>query len=112
MEASTASKFLDIANFSDGMGSPVLYDLTNNLRIEAIVENGRTRIVLPPSSLDRELILFEENSAFTEVNTFSEVSFVDYAQDPATYLIISNDRLYSDAPVSYTHLTLPTILLV
>ncbi len=97
IEASTASKFLDIENFSNIMGNPVLYDLTNGLRIEGIVVNGRTRIVLPPSSLDRDLILFEENSAFTQVNTFSEANFVDYAEDPATYLIISNSRLYNDA---------------
>lgn len=96
VEASTEGKLLDIANFSDAMGNPILYDVTNGLRIEAIVANGRTRIVLPPSTTDRDLILFENNSAFTQVNTIGETNFIDYAQDPATYLIISNSRLYND----------------
>ncbi len=97
VEASTDRKLLDIENFSDGMGSPVLYDLTNGLRIEAIVENGRTRMVLPPSTADRDLILFENNTAATSINSISATNFIDYGQDPATYLIISNSRLFNDA---------------
>ncbi len=97
IEASTTKKLLDIENFSDAMGNPVLYDLTNGIRIEAIVESGRTRIVLPPSSTDRDLILFEENSAFNAITTLNETTFIDYSEDPATYLIISNSRLYNDA---------------
>ena len=97
VEASSDKKLLDIENFSDAMGSPVLYDATNGLRIEAVVENGRTRIVLPPSATDRELILFEDNAAFTAINNLSESTFIDYAQNPATYLIISNSRLFRDA---------------
>jgi len=97
VEASTSSKLLNIENFSDAMGSPVLYDQTNGLRIEAIIENGQTRIVLPPSTTDRELILFENNTAITEISNIKNVNFTDYAQEPATYLIISNSRLYNDA---------------
>jgi len=97
VEASTAAKLLDIENFSDAMGNPVLYDQTNGLRIEAIIENGQTRIVLPPSTTDRELILFENNTAITEISNIKNVNFTDYAQEPATYLIISNSRLYNDA---------------
>ncbi len=93
VEASTEAKLLDIENFSDAMGAPVLYDLTNGLRIEAIIQSGRTRIVLPPSAMDRDLILFESNTAFTQINAVNETTFIDYTQDPATYLIISSARL-------------------
>lgn len=86
--------YLEIENFNHGGSSPVLYDMTNNLRLEGIVEAGLVKFLLPSSPNERQLKLAStqaiNNPSLTARN------FTDLTTTPAAYLIISNPRLYDD----------------
>ncbi|MFT3843572.1 MAG: C25 family cysteine peptidase [Lacibacter sp.] len=90
---------IDNANF--GSQPPVLYDLTNGLRITAsVVSPTQIRVVLPPSASARKLVLVSEDASNVKsVSSFKTRTFTNYglAANQGDYIIISNPLLYSDA---------------
>ncbi len=94
--ASTTAKYLEISNFNTGNTLPVLYDLANHTRTVAQVGSGLVRIILPPATRERQLILVNPNTGVRTVTTMQPVTFQDYRQADATYLIISHPRLFQD----------------
>jgi len=90
-------KYLEITNFNHGGTAPVLYDLTNGLRITTALSGSTVRVALPPSSSDRELILVSENHTRTMLEP-NEVNFIDYsaAVNQGNYIIVSNPILMDD----------------
>jgi|GEM_PF-735134 len=90
-------KYLEITNFNHGGVAPILYDLTNGLRITTALSGSTVRVALPPSADDRELILVSENHTRTMLEP-NEVSFVDYSAsaNQGDYIIISNPLLMDD----------------
>ena len=98
---SVAGNNLVIDNFNTGGVPPVLYDLTNGLRITAtILSPSQVRVVLPASATDRKLILVsQEPSTIRTVSGFTSRNFINYAipANQADYIMISNPLLYSDA---------------
>ncbi len=101
LPASTNGNNLVIDNVSFGSQSPVLYDLTNGLRITAsVISPTQIRVVLPASSTTRKLVLVSEDpSNIKTVSSFKTRTFTNYglAANQADYIIISNPSLYSDA---------------
>ena len=95
MPASTSSQYLKIDNFDAG-SVPILYDLTNKLRIEGTISGTEVKIALPASSVDRKLILVNSNTGISEVTNLSITNFIDYTQTDKEYIIISNKNLFSD----------------
>ncbi|MBL7813557.1 MAG: hypothetical protein JNL70_01035 [Saprospiraceae bacterium] len=92
---STDVKYLEITNF-DGQGSaPVLYDLTNNLRITTTLENGIVKVALPPSVKERNLVLTSVNRIFAAVGA-QPVSFVDLRKDGGNYVLVSHPKFFND----------------
>ena len=96
MPASTGLQYLSISNFDLGNTNPVLYDLTNKVRIETSIIGGNVEIALPASTVERKLILVNTSTANTLINNIEEVSFIDYTQQDDDFIIISNKRLFND----------------
>lgn len=100
--ASATGNNLVIDNVNMGSQAPVLYDLTNGLRITAsIVSPTQVRVVLPPSAITRKLVLVSQDASNIRsvTGSFTPRTFVNYGltANQANYMIISNPLLYSDA---------------
>ena len=99
LDASAQGNNLIISNFNGG-ASPVLYDLTNNLRITAeSLGSNQYRIVLPPSVFARKLVLASvETTQIRNVSSFTQRNFINYASaaNQGNYLIISSPIVYND----------------
>ncbi|MBX9785492.1 MAG: hypothetical protein K2X48_19590 [Chitinophagaceae bacterium] len=91
---------LVISNFNAGGGLPVLYDLTNGLRIVAQdLGGGRYRVVLPASEANRKLVLVSvDNPAIRSITGLTQRNFVNYSlsANQGNYLIVSNPQVYFD----------------
>lgn len=95
IDASNTKKYLEITNFN-GSENVVLYDLTNHIFINALVEDGTIRVILPPSGTTRDLLLVSENAAINTVQQGTLTEFIDYSSDDSEFIIISNPLLYYD----------------
>jgi hypothetical protein len=93
LEASDQKKYLEIANFNHENVEPVLYDLTNQLRLETVVENDTVKVLLESSPIQREFFLVNPMSGFKAPGNPEIVEFIDYSQDDAEFLIIYNKAL-------------------
>ncbi|RYE00754.1 MAG: hypothetical protein EOP50_03205, partial [Sphingobacteriales bacterium] len=93
--------YLQISNFSNGTGAPVLYDLTNGLRLVANTDvPGQFRFVLPPSADERRLVLVRgDGSALNNVTAMQARTFTNFAQSGNTgdYLVITHPFLTAGA---------------
>lgn len=101
LAASATGSNLVINNISMGSQAPVLYDLTNRLRITAvIISPTQVRVVLPPSAIKRKLILFSQDASniLPVTGSFKPRTFINYGltANQANYIIISNPLLYND----------------
>ncbi len=90
---------IDIENFNGG-SAPVIYDLTNSLRLEPVLVDGVYRIVLPPGNTaieKRELFISSTSSVLsvTEIDQLTDVSFTDFTAPAleADYLIVTHSSL-------------------
>ncbi len=93
-----APKYLVISNFASGGNPPVLYDLTNGLRLLGNTDSpGTVRFVLPASMQPRQLEL-SAVSAIQSPGPFSVRNFIDYSQpsNQGNFLIITNRALLND----------------
>lgn len=100
IEASNGATYLQIDNFDvTGGAAPLLYDLTEQQYYETVVDanSGQVRVNLPPATRKRELILFNPNTAPIAVNALLPTDFIDFSQLDASYVILSNKRLFSEA---------------
>ncbi len=91
-------KYLEISNFNHGGTAPVLYDLTNNLRIVTTLNGNTVRIALPPSVANRELVLVSQNHNYIAIDEVKNANFVDYssAVNQGDYILVSNELLFDD----------------
>lgn len=94
--ASNTVKYLEISNFNSNNGQPVLYDLTNHLRIVGANEGGLIKIALPPSQVGSKLILVNDNSGQVSVATLKPVSFINYQSMSNDYIIVTGKTLLDD----------------
>lgn len=92
-------KYIEIANFPAG-GQPVLYDITNRMRLIPVMQNGSLRVKLPPSVIDentRNLVLLNtaQTQSFTWLDSYKTVVFTNYnqAQEQGNYIIITHPSL-------------------
>jgi Peptidase family C25 len=87
ISASTTDKLLEIENFNSDNQKPILLDVSNNIRIITTIENGKIKALLPPSVLDRKLILYTSNA--TKTNTLKSVTFVNLKESGGNYVMIT-----------------------
>lgn len=111
--ANSQQKYLEITNFAGGT-APVLYDLTNNLRLVPVVDNGVYKFLLPQGlnpSAPRDLYLFSTDTPcaigcsfpvcnptqcyFFTVPTLTATQFTNYAAaaNQGNYIIITHRSL-------------------
>jgi hypothetical protein len=90
-------KYLVIENFNHGGSAPLLYDLTNNTRIQTQLDGNLVKVVLPPSNEARELVLVA-NTALKNTGTIQKKQFVNYFQTTteANYIILTHPSLLND----------------
>ncbi len=100
LDASTDAQYLEIQAFNTASGAPLLFDLTNNIRLETIVEGGVVKAKIPPSASERQMILLSP-SAVKTVGSLQPVQFRDYRPANADYVIISNPALFDDNGVNH-----------
>lgn len=94
MPADVSAKYLEITQFNHGGVAPVLYDLTNNLRIETALSGATVRVLLPPSVSNRKLVLQNE----TVVGNISRITAVNMPSIPnsaGNYIILTSARMRS-----------------
>ena len=89
-------KFLVIDNFDAGGENPILYDITNNIRIETTLSAGQVQVKIPGSATERELILYNPTSGVNISNNISSFTPIDFEQNEGEFIIITNERLFDD----------------
>lgn len=92
VDGSSSPKYLEIADFNSSTGQPILYDLTNGLRIRCRYENGLVKALLPASSDRRSLVLIEETSA-TPIASLQLVNFPNLLAQETEFLILTAPQL-------------------
>ncbi len=97
LDASASGPYLEINSVDLSGGAPVLYDLTNRIRLQTDVQNNKVLARLNASSAGRSLALASVNQGISAVTTLRPVTFRNYATDAnADYVIISHPALYKD----------------
>jgi len=88
---------IEILNFDGGGQAPILIDLSNNVRMEGIVDNNKVSYNLPPASnLKRDIFIYQNTTAnINEISNLEKRRFIDYSlpQYESNYIIISKDNL-------------------
>ncbi|MCB9276483.1 MAG: hypothetical protein H6564_20785 [Lewinellaceae bacterium] len=92
LPAGSGARYLELAGVG-GSQPAVLLDLSNAQRLLPQEEGGLWKVKLPAAAGARQLVL---SRAVLEVDSLSSVSFIDYSGADASYIIISNQRLYDD----------------
>ena len=103
IDASTSNKYLEIDNFNTNNTNPVLLDLTNNIAITTTYDAsaGKIKVLLPPSTKKRRLVLYTPTLATQDVSTLSTTNFIDFSQLDANYLILTTEML--NKPINGTN---------
>lgn len=97
--ASSVKKYLAITNFNAQSTTPVLYDITNKYRMQGIITGDTLKFVLPPSAIDRQLVLVAYNaSVIKSVSNIKPVSFKNFnlTQNHGDFIIIKNAYFDND----------------
>lgn len=92
VDAATTAKYLEITDFNSTTDAPVIYDLTNGLRILCRLENGLVKAILPASAEKRTLVLLEEASAETLIAP-QNINFPNLLSQPTEFLILTAPEL-------------------
>ncbi len=104
LDASPNSRYLEINNFNDNGLQPVLYDLTNGLRLTSTQSPGSSplRFVLPAPSqpgTTRELVLVSGDvSSYTTVTNLTPLFFQNFnsAANKGDYVLIASSSLFNN----------------
>lgn len=101
LNPNAGNKYLEFTGFNTSNTTPILYDLTNLIRLEGQNGNPLQRFKLPPHNGTAERSLYLANTSSTElysVATLERTAFINY-NNPAnqgSYIIISTNSLTND----------------
>jgi Peptidase family C25 len=98
ISSSTTDKLIEIENFNADNQNPILLDLSNNLRIKTVLENGKIKALLPPSVSDRKLVLFTSN-AIKLNSSINAVTFIDLKKSGGNYVMITGKTMLENPTV-------------
>lgn len=93
-DPSDEAQYFEITNLLPG-SQPVVYDLTNNTRLEGVVDNQIVKFKLPPSTKER-IIAVVSDQAIASGPSIEASPLIDYTRIEADYVIVSNSKLYND----------------
>lgn len=97
-----SKKYLEITNFSTSGTTPVLYDMTNNIRMVAILSaNGDTlKFQIPASISERQMVLTANTTAgvIHSVSALYPAHFTDFSNpnNQGDFIIISHPFFFDD----------------
>ncbi|MBA3647618.1 MAG: hypothetical protein H0W62_03550 [Chitinophagales bacterium] len=95
-----SNKYIEIVNFDERGAEPVLFDFTNHLRMEAIVQNDTEKFVLPASISERQLLLISEDTSevIKKVDSLFSVQFTDFSipLNQGNFIIITHPFFFND----------------
>ncbi len=97
LDANTNGNYIEITNFNGG-SNPVLYDLSNNRRYIPVVTSGIYKFALPPSFINRKLVLVnEDNSNITNITSLQQKVFTNFLApaNQGDYLILASKFLHN-----------------
>jgi hypothetical protein len=101
VSGTSGPKYLEITNFNDQSTNPVLYDFTNNARIEGTQGANPYRFKLPsaPATAERKIYLTGQGAGnvFT-ISNIEKITFLNF-NDPANhgnFIIVSHPSLFND----------------
>ncbi|MEO6168409.1 MAG: C25 family cysteine peptidase [Chitinophagales bacterium] len=101
LSGTNAAQYIEINNFNENGATPVLYDFTNKLRMEAVVQNDTVKFVLPPSSQERQLQLVanDPSSVIQQVDSLEQITFINFfdASNQGNFIIISHPFFFQDS---------------
>ncbi len=106
LSASAASRYLELQPFSSGGEPPVVFDLTNRIRIEAISADGVFKMKLPIAAGNRRIAVVAPRGGIKEVSSLIPIKFTDYRNLKADYLMIAGPRMLNgsdDAVAEYSN---------
>lgn len=91
--SSTQSRYFELEMFDlSGGESVVIWDVANNRRINATIENNLVKFVLPGAAKAPRLVVYNNQNGFKEVKAMENVSFVNYLDNTGNFLFISHPR--------------------
>ncbi|MFN0276344.1 MAG: C25 family cysteine peptidase [Chitinophagales bacterium] len=96
---SSSEKYLEVSNFDEKSTSPVMYDLTDNKRMIAVVESDISKFHLEYDAKNHEVYISSQDvSDIKSITSYTPVTFIDFHDETnqGDYLIISHPALYSD----------------
>ncbi len=97
IEGNLQDKYLEINGLDVAGGTPILYDITNNLRIVTDLDGTKVRVRLPANTNVRQIVVATPNAGITNIVSLRPVNFRNYTLEPsADYIIVSNKKLYKD----------------
>lgn len=101
IDGTNAPQYAEISNFNESGSIPVLYDLTNRLRLEAVTENDLHKFLLPAATGRRNLVMAANDpvNVIRQVNTLKEIQFTDFtdAANQGDFIIITHPFFLSDS---------------
>jgi len=99
LDKSVIRKYLELEDF-DGGSEMVVYDLSNNIYLHAAREaNGIYRITIPPSTVDRTLLVWNQEEERT-ILSLQSINFTPFTPGPHDYVMLYHPKL--DEPVNGT----------
>ena len=94
-ELESKAHYLEIMNVDLAQGTPILYDVANQQRLEGIIENDLVVFMLPQTNNPKKLVLSAGDNSIIEAS-LTPITFIDYASANSDYLMITNARLLDD----------------
>ncbi|MCB9294330.1 MAG: hypothetical protein H6559_14590 [Lewinellaceae bacterium] len=92
LPAATGTRYLELEGLTGGAPA-VLIDRSNGQRLEMQPDGALWKAKLPAAAGERQLVAAR---AFNAVSALEPVSFIDYKNTNADFLIVSNEQLYDD----------------
>ena len=95
-DTSSIPTYISIENFNHGNLSPVIYDITNNIKIGSKIENANVDFIVPALIENNKLIVVSEN-AVKSIQELTKVDFIDFSNSEKNYIIITHPKLWNKA---------------
>ncbi len=83
-------KYFEIQNFNSSGGAPIVLDITNNVRIESVVENGMVKFILEPAQEQRDIVIYNQNN---NIQSIEKINFFDYEAINPNYIILTGAEM-------------------
>jgi hypothetical protein len=96
LDGGNTPRYLEIQGINTSGGAPVLYDLTNNLRLQTSQQGSLVQVLLPASPLERRIWLANPVAGIRIIGKIEPVQFRNYLPEDAGYIILTNAALLKD----------------